>query len=195
MAYTFAQLVEIATQAGFPADQAPTAAAIALAESSGNAGASHVNSNGSTDYGLWEINSVHGALLAGKNWRDPVVNAQMAFRVWSDAGRKWSPWSTYKSGAYTKYLNGNAPATGSAGAGGALGSASGTISGGITDPFAGVTAALDGIGSSFQSVAGIATMASKLALPQTWVRIMSGVFGAVLLGFGLVMLAREVKEG
>jgi hypothetical protein len=191
MAYTFAQLVEFAKQAGFPADQAPTAAAVALAESSGNAGASHVNSNGSTDFGLWEINSVHRALLAGKNWRDPVVNAQMAFQVWHDAGGKWTPWSTYKSGAYTKYLNGNP--VGAAGTGASLGSASGTISGG-SDPFAGVTAALDGISTSFQSVAGVANVAAKLALPQTWVRIMSGVFGAILLGFGLVMLTREIKK-
>lgn len=195
MAYTFAQLVEYAQQAGFPADQAPTAAAVALAESSGNASATHANGNRSTDYGLWQINSVHRDLLAGKNWADPAVNAQMAFRVWSDAGRKWSPWSTYKSGAYRKYLTGGAPAAGSAGVGGSLGSGSATISGGISDPFSGVTAALDGIGTSFQSVAGVASMASKLALPQTWVRIMSGVFGLVLLGFGLVMLAREVKEG
>lgn len=193
MAYTFAQLVAIAKQAGFPDADAPTAAAIALAESSGNAEATHVNSNGSEDFGGWQINSVHRALLAGKNWRDINVNAQMAYQVWHDAGGKFTPWSTFKSGAYTKYLSGNVAG---AGAGAAIGggTTAAAESSGI-DPFAGVTASLNSIGTSFQAVSGVATMASKLALPQTWVRIMSGVFGAVLLGFGLVMLAREVKEG
>lgn len=193
MAYSFADLVAIAKQAGFPDTEAPTAAAVALAESSGNAGASHVNSNGTVDYGLWEINSVHRALLAGKNWRDPLVNAQMAYQVWHDAGGKWSPWSTFKSGAYTKYLNGNVAGAG-VGASIGGGSSAPVESSGL-DPFAGVTASLNNIGTSFQAVSGVANMVSKLALPQTWVRIMSGVFGAILLGFGLVMLAREVKEG
>lgn len=183
MAYTFDQLVEYARQAGFPADQAPTAAAVALAESSGNAGATNHNSNSSTDYGLWQINSVHGALLAGKNWRDPEVNAQMAYAVWKGSG--WNAWTTYKSGAYKRYANGNVLAAGSAGA---------SSSGSASNPLDGVANALGGIGQSFQGVAALATTVNKLALPQTWVRVMAGVFGAGLVGFGVVMLTREVRN-
>lgn len=62
------------------------------------------------------------------------------------------------------------------------------------DPFSGITSALDGIGQSFQGIAGLATTASKLALPQTWVRIMSGLLGVFLLVFGLWKLVQEVKD-
>lgn len=185
MAYTFQQLAAYAQQAGFPADQAATAAAIALAESSGNPDASHVNNNRSTDYGLWQINSIHGSLLAGKNWRDPVTNAQMAFRVWSDAGRKWTPWSTFNSGSYRQYMNGTVLASGSAGA-----SSAGTG----TDPLSGVSAAIDGIGAPFAKLAGSLTVFDKLTMPQFWVRVMAGLFGAGLVGFGVVILTREVRN-
>jgi hypothetical protein len=183
MAYTFAQLVEYARQAGFPADQAPTAAAVALAESSGNPTATHTNNNRSTDYGLWQINSVHGSLLAGKNWRDPQVNAQMAYAVWKGSG--WKAWSTYNSGAYRQYANGNVLAAGSAGA---------SSTGSASAPLDGVTAALDGIGKPFTSLADSLSVFHVLSLPQTWVRVMAGVFGAGLVGFGVVMLTREVRN-
>src|SRR5580765_197332 len=208
MAYTFDQLVAYARQAGFPPDQAPTAAAVALAESSGNPDATHANGNRSTDFGLWQINSVHGQLLAGQNWRDPVANARMAFSVWQGSG--WRAWTTYNTGAYRRYLNGTAPGGGGGGGlaalvpglGGALGAPAATpggvpaaAGGGGFDPFAGITAALDGIGSSFQGIAGAAAAVQKLALPQTWVRIMAGAFGIGFLGFGVVMLMREVRNG
>lgn len=194
MAYSYSQLVALAQQAGFPADQAGTAAAVALAESSGNAGATNRNSNRSTDFGLWQINSVHRGLLAGKDWADPLVNARMAYQVWADAGRRWTPWTTFKSGAYRKYLGsgGSSPAGASTSASVSTVTGSAPAVGG--DPFAGVTASLSGIGESFQGIAAFATTVNKLALPQTWVRIMSGVFGAVLVGFGLIMLTREVKD-
>lgn len=77
---------------------------IALAESSGNTGATHKNTNGSTDYGLFQINSVHSDLLNGGNWRDPTANANMAYRLFASRGNKFTDWSTYKSGSYGAFM-------------------------------------------------------------------------------------------
>lgn len=82
-----------------------TAFCIALAESSGRTDATHKNSNGSTDYGIFQINSVHTALLNGQNWQDPAANAHMAYTLWSAAGNKFSPWTTWKTGAYMFFMS------------------------------------------------------------------------------------------
>ena len=72
-----------------------TAAEIAQAESSGRQYASLYNTNGTTDRGYWQINSVHGALSTF----DAAGNARAAVRISHD-GRDWSPWVTYQTGAY-----------------------------------------------------------------------------------------------
>lgn len=88
-------------------NNATIALAIALAESSGKPGRiSGVNANGSRDWGLWQINDkAHADLLNGPNWADPVQNLRMAFTVWQQAGGKWTPWTTYNTGAYRMYMN------------------------------------------------------------------------------------------
>lgn len=99
------QIATYARQAGFPDSAIPTAVAIAMAESSGRADATHGNQNGSTDYGLMQINSVHGNLLKNYNWSDPAQNMQMAYQVWKDAGGSFSPWVTYNTGAYHQFMD------------------------------------------------------------------------------------------
>ncbi len=95
-----------AKAAGFPAEQLEMAVAIAGAESGYNATATNHNVNGSTDYGLWQINSVHADLLRGYDWHDAAQNAEMALAVWTAAGGSWTPWSTYLSGSYKRFLSG-----------------------------------------------------------------------------------------
>lgn len=90
------QIAAFAIGAGFTGGDVVTAVAVALAESGGDTEATHQNNDGSTDYGLWQINSVHRELLAGKQWKDPLVNAQMAYEVWKGSG--WRAWSTYNNG-------------------------------------------------------------------------------------------------
>jgi hypothetical protein len=109
------QIKNLWTRAGGSASKANLAAAVAMAESSGNAGASNRNSDGSVDRGLWQINSIHGALSTF----DRLANARAAVQI-SSGGRDWSPWVAYKSGAYRKFL----------GAGGGGGRSSGGGSGG-----------------------------------------------------------------
>jgi hypothetical protein len=64
----------------------------------------------------------------------------------------------------------------------------------VSDPFAGITAALGGIGQSFAEVSAVAETLQKLALPQTWVRIVAGVAGTSLVFFGMWKLIGEVRN-
>lgn len=85
--YTNAQLQRLWIQAGGDPKVAPTAAAIAQAESGGDPGI--VNSIGAT--GLWQI---YGNPFAG-NAKDPLTNAKMAVAKYKGAGNKFTPWTTY----------------------------------------------------------------------------------------------------
>jgi len=91
-------VAKAAIAAGFPADQLETAVAVAGAESGWNPTATHVNSNGSVDYGLFQIDSVHADLLATGNWQLPADNAGMALSVWRCSG-----WSARLAGSATAY--------------------------------------------------------------------------------------------
>lgn len=98
------QIAGYALAAGFPPNEIATATAIALAESGGDPAATNHNTNGSYDYGLWQINTVHGGLLNQGDKFNPLDNAKMALTVYKGAGNKWTPWSVYKSGVYRAQL-------------------------------------------------------------------------------------------
>jgi hypothetical protein len=89
----------------------PSELQIALAlcggESSGCSSAFHVNTDGSTDYGLLEINnSAHPSyfretLTPGSwVWLDYLDNAEAAYEIYVSAGREFSPWRAYTGGGY-----------------------------------------------------------------------------------------------
>ena len=106
-AYTKNELVSFATNAGFSGDDANTAAAIALAESRGNAHAYNPETAagapiGQGSFGLWQIYLHAHPEFFGLALYDPQVNANAAYNVYQSQG--WNAWSTYKSGAYTNYL-------------------------------------------------------------------------------------------
>ena len=82
-------------QAGGSASTAFMAAEIATAESSGNPGSTDNDSNGSTDRGLWQINSTWGNLST----YNELGNAQAAVQISHD-GTSWQPWVTFQKGAY-----------------------------------------------------------------------------------------------
>ena len=146
--------------------QIRTGIAVAMAESGGNPDATNHNTNGSTDYGLWQINSVHASLLAGKDWRDPVANTQMAYQVWKAAGGSWTPWSTYNSGAYKAHLDQ-----------GKAGGPGGPPAVGIPNPLSGI----DAIGSAF----------GWLSSAHNWLRIAYVIGGGACVLMGLKMLAES----
>lgn len=103
MAYSIADLVALAQSVGM-ADPA-TGAAIAMAESGGNPDAvgdlAITPPDGSV--GLWQINVAAHPQYTAAALHDPTTNARAALAI-SNGGVSWSPWSTFTSGAYLKYL-------------------------------------------------------------------------------------------
>lgn len=93
--YGFRALEALWISNGGPRSVAPTAAAIALAESGGNPKAH--NASGAS--GLWQI---LGQVVPG-NIYDPNVNARNAVKKYNDA-RGFSPWVTYETGEYKEHL-------------------------------------------------------------------------------------------
>jgi hypothetical protein len=103
------QLVALASGAGFTGQDMVTAVAIALAESGGNPQAYNPEraagtAQGAGSFGLWQIYLQAHPEFAGANLFDPQTNASAAYSVYSGAGG-FSPWSTFKSGAYLAYAD------------------------------------------------------------------------------------------
>jgi hypothetical protein len=100
------QASDIATyaqNAGFAGNDLPVAIAIALAESSGNPFAIGDLQLG-VSVGLWQINLKAHPEYSGVNLMDPQTNANAAYAIYRAAGMTFSPWSTFKSGAYQANL-------------------------------------------------------------------------------------------
>jgi len=101
-------IYQYARQAGFSASEAVVATAIALAESVGGDANAHchdcVPGVHEDSRGLWQINVLAHPWAAQSNLYDPQVNAAAAYQVYKDAGKKFTPWSTYTSGSYKSRL-------------------------------------------------------------------------------------------
>lgn len=169
--YSYAQLKSLWTQQGGNPLYADLAAAVAMAESGGRSDATNRNTNGSIDRGLWQINTVHGALSTN----DPIANAKAAVKI-SSNGKNWSPWVTFNTGAYKKYLS---PAT----------LASATLPGGAST--AGIS--LPGVGGI--SVSGVVQSAVKAMLGLMGLGDMRDMLeraGLIILGFALVIMGIHI---
>lgn len=187
-----------------------TAIAVALAESGGNTDAVNKNKNGSTDYGLFQINSVHADLLAKGDWRNAADNVEMARVVWADAGHSFSPWTTYTTGTYKQFL-GHGPAVYSAAESAKKGNSSvwDAIGAATLGPAGAAVDALtghhigDAVGNVIKGPGQI--VAGALKDVMTWLQKGFVVIGAtllalILLGLGVWLLisntsvGRKVKE-
>jgi hypothetical protein len=83
--------------------------AIALAESGGHYGADdpkaiNRNSNGSEDYGPWQINSVHRQYDKLRLLNDVTYNAGAALDLYHARGEKFTDWTVYNTGVYSAFL-------------------------------------------------------------------------------------------
>lgn len=94
--------------AGWPPSEWATGAAVAMGESSDIA--DNVNQS-SGAYGLFQIlKSAHPELFAKlkspDEWKDPIVNAEMALSVWQGRGSKWDRggWEAYGGPQYQAAL-------------------------------------------------------------------------------------------
>lgn len=94
---------DVASKAGFSGSDLSIAVAIALAESSGNPNA--VGDNGDS-IGLWQINLPNHPEYANVDLTDPQTNANAAFAIYQQAGNSFTPWTTFKTGAYQQYMGG-----------------------------------------------------------------------------------------
>lgn len=196
-----AQIAMYAQSAGLPADKARTAAAIAMAESSGRTEA--YNGRGlDRSYGLWQINMIEpmGAarrkrlgISSNTALYDPATNAR-AMAMISSGGRSFSAWTTYTSGKHKKFLTA---------------STSGTAQTGLLDPpwwvplipgIPGVPGepsspdlglpGLDDVpglsGLSALAELGIG-MAKWMADPHNWLRVAQVIVGGGLVYVGIAM--------
>jgi hypothetical protein len=110
---SIAEAANLARSVGLSGEQVVTAVAIAIAESNLNADAvgdvSLQNTTWGPSIGLWQIRSVKAEKGTGRSrdasrLKDPVFNARAMFQI-SGGGKNWTPWSTYKNGAYRQHLN------------------------------------------------------------------------------------------
>lgn len=107
------RLIDAIRAAGFSGQAADLMYAIDEAESGGNAWAYNPNAGtGDNSYGLSQINMIgdlgpsrrqQWGLTSNDQLFDPVTNERAAYSL-SGGGSDFSPWSTFKSGAYRQYL-------------------------------------------------------------------------------------------
>lgn len=169
--YSYSQLETIWIDNGGNKAVAPIAAAIAMAESGGDSTATDNDSDGSTDRGLWQINSTHGSLST----YDVNGNAKAAISI-SSNGSNWNPWVTFQTGAYKKFLSGAAPST-------VTDTGASTTSAGIGIPgLGGITSSISTIASAFKDVD---TVLTDILNPAFWLRIASFLAGVLFVGAGV----------
>lgn len=196
--HSFAELKQLWISEGGNPAYAAMAAAVGLAESGGNDQAiSKVNSNGTRDYGIWQISlkGGNGGML------DPNANAKRAIQMSND-GTNWKPWCTaYGDGACGtkggKYLAPSSPFYPHLnGTGGAVPTPP-AFNGGTTD-----TSKLAGqLGSGLQTqTVGLQTVSSKndclISLPSV-VGIGGGCLlsksqGRAIIGAGILVMGGTV---
>ena len=177
-----ASISNLAVKAGFSAAEAKIATGIAMAESSGNITATHQNSNGSIDYGLMQINSIHKDLYGGDPFKlyDPGYNMLIAYKIYKAAGSKFTPWVTYNNGAYKKGMPDSVDGGFIPNPGNGIGDAAANA----PDLTAGIAGALSGVGNALNTQIGKAVG-----------NVTTVLIGVVLLILGVVILLRSQITG
>lgn len=199
--YNYAQLQSIWIQAGGSPQQAPLAAAVAMAESGGNSTAFNQDSNGSIDRGLWQINSSHGAAST----YDVMGNARAAVQISCNGNctnscslsgfTGWGNWTTFCSGAYRQFMQGGvapqpAPTNGTQAAqNNTTPPANADLTGcstwqWILSPGG---CAAGGIVSGTEGIAGNIVKGIVGAIVNPFIEIVAGVMG--IIGGGILMIA------
>jgi hypothetical protein len=100
---TYNQLYQLALDAGFKGASALTMAAVAMAESGGDPKIQHVNDDGSIDNGVLQINNKAHPNISVEQADNPQAAFQAAYQI-SSSGMNFNPWTTYKTGAWKKYV-------------------------------------------------------------------------------------------
>lgn len=99
---TVGQAIQYARNAGFSGNGLVTIVAIAWAESGLNTTAINYDSNGTQDWGILQINSIHKISQSQAN--NPTFAFQYAYSSLSNGGTNFTAWTTYNSGTYKQYV-------------------------------------------------------------------------------------------
>jgi hypothetical protein len=177
-------------------DEMVTAIAIAYAESSGRIDAKNTNLDGSVDYGVWQINSVHADLFAKYPEWWTVSNAVMAYELYKSKGNKFTDWVTYNTGAYKMFTSHaraaasdvSAPANTDLGDAGVAGSDQTTT----TTIIPGVDAIASSLAAFSTATAAVASWVSDV---RNWERVGMVLIGGALVVGALVMVAGKEVSG
>lgn len=110
-AQPMARVAELARAAGVECGE-PLQVAVAIAAAESGLRGNAINRNGptagcaegSSDVGLWQINDCYHPEIARTCALDAECNARAMYDV-SRRGSDWSPWTTYRSGAYAAFLD------------------------------------------------------------------------------------------
>jgi murein DD-endopeptidase MepM/ murein hydrolase activator NlpD len=102
---TVAQARQYAAAAGFSGAGLNTIVAIAQAESSLDTSARNINTDGSIDRGILQINKKWHPEVSDAQAYDPAAAFAAGYQI-SSRGSDFHPWSTYTNGAYKAYLSG-----------------------------------------------------------------------------------------
>jgi hypothetical protein len=183
------QLLTLMFGMGMDNATAERALAIAYAESSLVASQVTREPDGTTSYGLMQINSVHlrpGGQLASyspSSLLDPQRNLEAA-RTVSNGWHNWKPWTTFKTGSYTMYIP-----TAKAAVNKWRGSR------GMTDVARDFVSGLPGIDTATETVKTADKAINILTQAGTWVRVAYGVIGAglILVAIGAIVGKRTTN--
>lgn len=199
MALNAAQIFTLARNAGLSVADAITATAVAFAESGGNPN-DRYNPGPEDSYGLWQINMdpsyraerlAQLGLSSPSQLFDPATNAR-AMAMLSSHGKNWQPWTTYTSGKYQQFLS-----QAQAAAGGAPASINPTDPLGL-GPAAGQSASdlITSINAITQSLKNFSDFMANMLKAAAWIvnpvndlRILSAIWGTLIVLGGLVLLA------
>lgn len=204
-----ADIVALAQNAGLPLDKAQIAAAIAMAESSGNPNSHNYNPVTKDDsYGLWQINlwgDLKGrvgqlGLKTAADLFNPQVNAAAMAR-YSKNGTDFTPWSTYTRNDYKKFLSSAQKAKPAVaapdGIGGDLaGGAVGALGGGLIGDAQALGGAV-GDTAALAKEAGQALQrtANWVTTPQNWLRVGLVIVGGTAVLAGISQVIASTKAG
>lgn len=206
---TPSQIYGYAYRAGFRGADLLTAVAVAIKESGGNTQAYNPESAagtrpGSGSRGLWQIYGTAHPEYNNTLVFDPQANANAAYKVYREAGGRFTPWSTYNNGSASalalllrKSLSGgqinNASVIGSPAP--RSRSSGGSVSGqSVTQVYAPAPVATNDSGSASPSLSNIVAnvLSGNVHPVQDFFAI---GFGAVLIIIGLVALFMQTDAG
>lgn len=95
------ELAKLCYNAGWiDADKLLIAVSVAIAEGNGYTRATHVNSDGSVDRGIWQINSKAHPTMSEADCFDPVKATAYARKLYEGRNNTFTAWAAYTNGAY-----------------------------------------------------------------------------------------------